>query len=534
MVLCDRGEIARVDKSRAVQIAGGAAMILSNPEANSIDADFHYVPSIHVQNDVGDSIREYATTALNPTASLSPSTQTSDAIQIASFSSRGPLLAAPDLLKPDIMAPGQDILAAVSPVEGNGRDFDFYSGTSMSSPHIAGLAAVIKSAHPDWSPMMIKSAMMTSATDTPASPFDEGSGQVMPMSAIDPGLVYDSNAGDWVGFLCGTGQLSSWACNGLKIDPCDLNTPTITIGRLVGKQTVTRQVTNVGKKGTYDVVVVSPPGVDVQVEPSRLVLETGGSASYKVTFLNKDSEASEYSFGELTWVDKKRNYHVRSVLAVFPAIFYAPDEVSAVGSSGTINFDVAFGYEDGVYEAASHGLVKPELIPAVVLDDPGNYFGSAEVGVNEHIITIPIGIAYTRFSLFDSYTDGDDDLDLYIFDYDGNFVGGSGSGTSNEQVNLEFPAPGDYYAVVHGWQTDGPDATYTLFYWNVPGTPGRDFPLIVTSSPTSAPYGGTGTVDVSFDVSSDSATEARKYLGAISHNNAGGLIDLTIVNVNDD
>ena len=84
----------------------------------------------------------------------------------ASFSSRGPLLAGNgDLLKPDVIAPGQDILAAVAPPGNAGRDFDLYSGTSMSSPHVAGLAALLKKLHPDWSPMMIKSALMTTAYD---------------------------------------------------------------------------------------------------------------------------------------------------------------------------------------------------------------------------------------------------------------------------------------------------------------------------------------------------------------------------------
>ncbi len=133
----------------------------------------------------------------------------------ASFSSRGPLLASGDLLKPDLMAPGQDILAAVAPPGNGGQDFDLYSGTSMSSPHVAGLAALLKDLHPDWSPMMIKSALMTTGYDVLDGPntnplviFRQGAGHVKPNSAADPGLVFDSNMTDWIGFLCGT-QLRS-------------------------------------------------------------------------------------------------------------------------------------------------------------------------------------------------------------------------------------------------------------------------------------------------------------------------------------
>jgi subtilisin family serine protease len=134
----------------------------------------------------------------------------------AAFSSRGPLLAGGgDLLKPDVIAPGVDVLAAVAPPGNHGFDFNLYSGTSMSSPHVAGLAALLKDLHPDWSPMAIKSALMTTGYDvldggTPApntNPvliFRQGAGHVQPNSAMDPGLVYDSDFLDWLAFLCGS------------------------------------------------------------------------------------------------------------------------------------------------------------------------------------------------------------------------------------------------------------------------------------------------------------------------------------------
>ena len=121
------------------------------------------------------------------------------------------------------MAPGVDVLAAVAPPGNNGRMFDFYSGTSMAAPHIAGIAAVLMDAHPDWSPMMIKSAIMTTASTLtnesnpiPGGYFDYGAGEVVPNSADDPGLVYDAGWLDWLAFLCETSNaVSSGTCNAL-------------------------------------------------------------------------------------------------------------------------------------------------------------------------------------------------------------------------------------------------------------------------------------------------------------------------------
>jgi hypothetical protein len=537
MVLCDRGAIARVAKSEAVAIAGGSAMILANVGPGSLNADLHSVPSVHVDSASGDTIRTYTTTDPSPTAYLTPRVSGTDASapQVAAFSSRGPLQASSDLLKPDIMAPGVDVLAAVSPVEG-GRNFDFLSGTSMSGPHIAGLAAVVRSAHPDWSPMMIKSALMTSSDDTLATHFQEGSGHVAPNKAIDPGLVYDSGFLDWFGFLCGTGQLVSPSCGALQIDPSDLNTPNIAIGELAGSQTVTRTVTNVGPAGTYNVSIDAPPGVDVSVSPAALTLANGESASYQVTFTSTPAAAlGSYAFGNLTWSDGAHN--VRSALVVRPFQLAAPSEVGGSGATGSISFDVDFGYT-GAYIAAPHGLEAAGLTNGNVVDDPANNINTAlgtGVGVTFEFVTVPAGTALARFSLFDDYTDGNDDLDLYVFYQTGAFVGGSGSGTSAEEVNVVFPAPGTYIVVVHGWQTDGPDANYTLFDWSVSATPGTgDFPLNVDAAPASATLGGSGTVDISWDVSSDPATTGRKYLGAISHSDGSGLIDLTVVEIEDE
>jgi subtilisin family serine protease len=529
IVVCDRGVIARVDKSLAVYQAGGIGSVLANVSPASLNADLHSVPTVHVDDVAGAAIRAYAQTPGATAVLTGGDLQQAEAPEVASFSSRGPALASGDLLKPDIMAPGVDVLASVSPA-GYGRDFDFLSGTSMSSPHMAGLAALMVDAHPDWSPMAIKSAYMTTASQEtnmgdpiPGTPFGYGAGQATPNSAVDPGLVYEAGWTDWLGFLCGTGQLQASYCPSIGIDPSDLNYPSIAIADLAGSQTVTRTVTNVGPAGTYDVSVDAPAGIDVTVDPASLPLAEGQSATYSVTFAtNASATIGAYTFGSLTW--SHGPHAVRSPIAIKPVALAAPAEVFGAGSDGSLSFDVTFGF-GGDYTAAPHGLEPALMTEGNVLDDPGNSFAPFGPGTTLHMINVPAGAAYARFSLFDEYTDGNDDLDLYVYYPTGTYAGGSGSGTSAEQVDLLFPMAGDYYVFVHGWQTDGPDSNYTLFSWSFSATPGSTNMML--TAPTAATLGATESITVDWS-GLDAGT---KYLGAVSHSDSSGIVGLTLVNI---
>ncbi len=302
IVVCDRGVNARTDKSVAVKQAGGVGMILANTSPNSLNADLHSVPTVHVDEVAGAAIKAYVSGTANPTASLAGGVGvTAIAPDVAAFSSRGPLRASSDLLKPDIMAPGVDILAAYSPAVA-GRNFDFLSGTSMSGPHIAGLGALMKQKYPTWSPMAIKSAFMTTATqarnnDTPIAggPFDYGAGQVVPKSAVNPGLVYDSGIIDWIGFICGTGQLPASSCTGSGIpvvEPSNLNQASIAVDGLAGIQTVTRTVRNVSASALALTPTVSGlTGFNVTFSPATLNLAPGASATYTSDFHSNNGGA---------------------------------------------------------------------------------------------------------------------------------------------------------------------------------------------------------------------------------------------------
>ncbi|MDJ0909255.1 MAG: S8 family serine peptidase, partial [Woeseiaceae bacterium] len=163
---------------------------------------------------------------------------------MASFSARGPG-PVPDILKPDVTAPGVNVLAGLSPDALNrapDETFGYLSGTSMSTPHVSGVAALIMEANPDWSPAAIRSALMTTARlsvtqangTTAANPFDFGAGHIVPNAAIDPGLVYDAGADDYDAFACGlnldsvdTARCDELTAAGFSFDSSQLNQPAI-------------------------------------------------------------------------------------------------------------------------------------------------------------------------------------------------------------------------------------------------------------------------------------------------------------------
>ncbi len=535
IVLCDRGGNARTDKSLAVKEAGGLGMVLVNTTASSTNADFHFVPTVHLPHTDRAALKAYAATA-DATATINQSrvVYNAPAPTTATFSSRGPLIgAAGDLLKPDIIAPGQDILAAVAPPGNSGRDFDIYSGTSMSAPHMAGLAALLKQGKPNWSPMAIKSAFMTTAGDVLDGPntnplviFRQGAGHVTPNKATDPGLVFDSGWNNWLAFLCGTtSAVNATSCaaltsGGYSTDPSDMNVASVAIGALAGTQTVTRKVTNVSKaKSDYTMSVSGLSGISVVANPATFSLAPGASQTISLTFTRESAALNSYSGGQLTWTDGAHQVRIPAVIR--PVALSAPVQVT--GTGGAIDYTVGFGYT-GPFTATPRGLIPAVKTDGTVVDDPTNEFVVGGPGVTAHEVVIEPGTTYARFSLFDDYVDGaTDDLDLYVF-RGATQVGSSGSGTSAEEVNLVNPAAGTYTVYVHGWGTDGPDAKYTLFHWLLGSA---DAGNMTVSAPPSATLGASGTISLTFGT----LAPGTKFLGSVVYGGSAGMPNPTIVRV---
>jgi subtilisin family serine protease len=362
IVVCDRGGNARVEKGSAVKLAGGLGMIMANTDANGEEliADSHLIPGTMVGAKAGNSIKEYIRTNQFPTATIefkgTVIGPTPPAPKVASFSSRGPNSVTPEILKPDVIAPGVNILAgwtgATSPtdldIDPRRTEFNIISGTSMSCPHVSGLSALLKSAHPDWSPAEIKSALMTTAYNLDNSgneindlasghestPFVRGAGHVDPNSALNPGLVYDINTSDYISFLCSIGYDSKRisvftrrpsgadVCETKLSSPGNLNYPSFSVVFRAKGEAVTykRVVKNVGDSvdAVYDVKVDAPANVHVSVSPSKLEFNAKNQTlSYEITFTSVLSGLVGDSLSKFGWIEWSDGVHnVRSPIAV--------------------------------------------------------------------------------------------------------------------------------------------------------------------------------------------------------------------------
>ncbi|MEU4290282.1 S8 family serine peptidase [Kribbella sp. NPDC026596] len=543
IVVCDRGVNARVDKSLQVKNAGGVGMILLNITPGTLDADLHTVPTVHLDDKAAPAVKAYVGGTANPTATIGAGTPVRvTAPKVASSSSRGPSPAGNgDLLKPDLMAPGTNVLAATTVFSAAGGEYAFMSGTSMSTPHIAGIAAVLKSKHPTWSPMAIKSALMTTATDkdtsgkpiqndsgSQANPFGYGAGEVQPKQGIDPGLVYDSSYADWAKFVCGSGQVPSTheLCAGGSTDPSDLNYPTIAIGDLAGKQTVTRTVTNVGQlPEVYFPKVEGLTGLKVTVTPRILITLPGRSTTYKVTFENAGAPLEQYSFGKLTW--KSNRHAVSSTLAIKPLTVKAPVQVNGTGTAGSVQVPITAGYS-GTLSTTSVGLTPATINDAPLKNPGGVSFPTTNPQVNDHVakftVNVPAGTKYARFSTFDADYPAGTDLDVFVYKSGTTaLLASSTGGSAEEEANLPAPAGGSYDVYVDLY-AGAAEQTVKLDHWelqnpesNLTATPASQTVQVAAQTNVTASWTG--------------LTAGTRYLGQLRYTDGADGSGSTIVRV---
>ncbi len=489
VVTCTRGTNDRLDKSKAVKEAGGVGMVLIDNGAGLV-GEVHAVPTVHVSAADGALIKAYAA-GQNPTAAMTKfvtGTSAAKAPVVASFSSRGPNRYDGNQLKPDLAAPGVDIIAAVTPemnaiqradvVNGTAAPtsaWASYQGTSMAAPHVAGIAALLHQQHPTWSPAMIKSALMTTATDTFADtipsgdtrgilPFGQGAGHINPNGAMDPGLVFDIAPADYQRYLCGL-AVAGASCAGGQIASYNLNLPSISVGNVLGSTVVTRKVTNVGAEAETYTAAATVPGFSAVVSPSSLNVAPGATASFTVTLTRTNSAFNTWQFGSLKLTGSKHAVRI-PVVARSGTPFIAPALISVPKVAATKSYSVQTGFSGTVKALTGMKEITrtDDTVAQAVLSTVNSTAAVQDAcrkgisGVKVTSVTVPAGALVAQWELFDRDTDGGagtTDLDLALLNPAGNLVAYSGNNGSNELVALNAPAAGTYKVCVVGYATPG-------------------------------------------------------------------------------
>jgi subtilisin family serine protease len=571
ILVCDRGGNVLVNKSANAKVTGAVGVVIANIEgsAATIINQAHSLSTVHIVKEKTAVLKAYI--AANPNtavASLGNLRATFDptvkAPIMSGTSSRGPNVANANILKPDMTAPGTDILAAVTAdltraqrdaVAGGApapvTDWAFYSGTSMASPHVAGVAALLRQLHPSWTPSAIKSALMTSATDTYSDglttkvgwdatatnagmlPWGQGAGHIAPNGAADPGLVYDIAPVDYARFLCGQGLIyTSAQCTSMggALAAYNLNLASLTAANVLGTLSMTRTVTNVGATtATYN-ATASLPGFTVSVQPSTLVLAAGASASFTVKLTRTSAPLDTWAYGVLNWKDG--SHVVRSPLTARATGLSAPAAVYSEAASGSKVVTVGTGFA-GAMSAVKGGLLPATRETRTIATANTNVSNTAlcqagpATGVNLHPVTIPAGAMLARFSLFDADTvgavSGNSDLDMVLMR--GNTpVLSSGGDTANETIQMVAPAAGDYSVCVIGYRPNGGQASYTLSSWVVEPSTGGNLKVLL---PSSATVGGTATVAMSWS----GLAAGKRHVGAVNYMLGGAKQGMTVIDV---
>ncbi len=522
VALIARGSCAFTEKFFNAQNAGAVGVVVYTTEGTSPFSMGGTDPAVTITGSMisfadgqalSTSIVEGSTSVV-----FTDNTTSGEAVEVgntmADFSSRGPNLNTYDIIKPDITAPGVKILAATTSApmfDTQGESFKYLQGTSMSSPHIAGLAALFKESNSSWSPAQIKSAMMTTARQnltkedgtTQADPYDFGSGHVAPVAALDPGLLFDTNLADYLAFLCGqdkeafvSGYDTSCAdltSTGFSTDASQLNLPSIAIAELLDPETIFRTVSNATPvASSYTATVEAPAGFDISVqtfdaageETEATTLDVageGGKASFAITVSQTETtEIEAWKFGAITWTDNA-GHSVRLPLAIkaIPTVqIEVPELISGELNRGRFRFPVKMLYS-GRTSIEHAGLVAPFGTAGSVEQDPDADFSFNEDGLGTHFFNIPEGTKVARFSLSDALVgdgSGAADLDMYVYRCDKwscSRVASSLNAASNEDVVLTNPEGrsdidvGDIYLVwIHGYNTaDVSPLNYTMVGW---------------------------------------------------------------------
>ncbi len=558
VVVCTRGTIARTDKSAAVRVAGGVGMVLADNGAGLV-ADLHSIPTVHVDASSGAAIKAYAQLSGSNAAISAYFNAGKPAPIMAGFSSRGPNAGDNNMLKPDLTAPGVDIIATVTPGLTNAQrdavangslvpppEWASYQGTSMSSPHVAGLAALFRQAKPTWSPAAIKSALMTTAIPTLNDglsgaqngllPWAQGAGHVAPNNAMDPGLVYDADKIDFVRYQCKVNRpavapASDCTTYGTLDQTYNFNLPSITVGSAAGTTNVTRKVTNVSASAATYSAVANLPGFTVNVTPPTLTLLPGETKSFTVALTNAGAIEGQWVYGSLVWSDGVRT--VKSPLTARAGkTIISPALVTATTVSGSRMLTLQTNFS-GRMTANKGGLKVVTMGPAAALTPSTSVnpitvctAGVGNAAVKVYPVTVPADAIVARFELRDAdVSAAGDDNDLVIIAPNGSNVYSGNSG-SNEVVQVVNPVAGNYKVCVHAY-AGASSMTHSLSSWVVSAADATSgFNVLL---PSMSYVNSTSTVGLSWS----GLSTGGRYLGGAQFKDTSGVVQSTTLLVVD-
>ena len=305
----------------------------------------------------------------------------------------------------------------------------------MAAPNLAGMAALMFGRHPDWSPMAIKSAMMTTTSDVYNADgsvnmdnFATGAGSADAGAMAAPGLVYDSDDEHWNKFLTG------------EIAARDLNLPSYAVSDVAGSRTVTRTVTAL-ENGRWN-FSADVPGFSVTASPAKLNLKKGKSATVEVTFTRDGAEANSWQHGSLTWSGGKgHSPDVTSPVTLRAVDVAAESEIQGTGPEGSADVTLTGGIT-GTVEPTVQGLGK--AVEQVFAKVPGDAVGATNDSNQLSLTAVEPGTTSVSWHL----QAGDEaaDWDMYVIDPDGRTLTVA-TDSASEQLTLSSPAPGNYYVI---------------------------------------------------------------------------------------
>lgn len=555
IVVCDRGDIARVQKAVNVADGGAGGFVLANVAdgSDTVNNDLYVIPGIHINAADSALLRDWLAAGEGHSATITASEgqlviDPNNVDVMASFSSRGPNSSI-STLTPAVTAPGVDIYAAYSDqqyghdVTGNApSDFAYLSGTSMSGPHVAGAAALIKQEKPSWTPDNIRSAlMMTAVTDvkkedgvTPADWFDMGAGRIQVDLAVQSGLVMDETDAHYAEADPAEGG-----------EPRSLNIPSVTDSNCVGTCTWTRTVTAT-KAGSWSVEGVSlSDGLEITVSPATFELAAGESQELSITMDAFTAESDVWSFGmvNLTSASSPALHMPVSIVASNGNL---PDEVDldAYRNQDSFLFTDVMAVEITDFQSTSYGLTKATKVMGEVAEDSDNsdYLDDLEDGLSITSVEVPEGAIRLAAATMDSSSP---DLDLFVvFDANGDgiptedeVVGTSTTASADEYVNVEMPEAGNYWIIVQNWtaSAEGATDTFTLAYATVDGELGTNLSV---DAPAAIPQLTNFDFRMSWDL--EDAQEGDIFIGAVALGTDAenpqnlGVIPVNIVRAMDD